>query len=132
MRWPFGPPHLTRKPSKKTQKQKHEKRKKRSKPKNTKKKLFSYQQKYFLVGVQNFPFLITWPKKRAPKNTVKIWGFSKAFLEKQMCVTKRPFLDPQNTKPEIPVIMFSFIVFAFSSLSTTKTQNLLKPQFIVF
>ena len=70
MRWPFGPPHLTLKPSKKKQKQKknkkkqnkkNNKKKKKEKPrkkkikntKNTKKKkLFSYQSKFsfFLTG----------------------------------------------------------------------------------
>ena len=54
MRWPFGPPHLTLKPSKKTKqkkakKSKKKKQKKKEKVKNTKipkKELFSYQSKF--------------------------------------------------------------------------------------
>ena len=72
MRWPFGPPHLTLKPSKKKHKNNKIKRKKREKTrKNQKysKMSFSVISENFLrfgVGVQNFPFLTTWPKKRAP------------------------------------------------------------------
>ena len=65
MRWPFGPPHLTLKPSKKNQKRskktkiykknkpKTKKPKKKTKSKkNTipKKELFSYQSKCFFFG----------------------------------------------------------------------------------
>ena len=38
----------------------------------------------FWVGVQNFPFLTTWPKKRAPKNTIKIGVSANFFLETHM------------------------------------------------
>ena len=34
----------------------------------------------FLVGVQNFPVLTTWPKKRAPRKHYKNRGFSKAIF----------------------------------------------------
>ena len=99
MRWPFGPPHLTLKPSKKnketknkkkskTQKQKKKKKqKKRKKPKNTKmpkKELFSYQSNFlFLVGVQNFPFFDNLAKKHAPQKHYKNRGFSNPFFGKQ-------------------------------------------------
>ena len=77
MRWPFGPPHMTLKPSKKNtkknnktkKKQKKKKRKKTRKNKKYSKMSFSVISENFLlfwVGVQNFPFLTTWPKKRAP------------------------------------------------------------------
>ena len=56
MRWPFGPPHLTLKPSKKNKTKKKTKKKKKNKKKtmkekvkNTKipkKELFSYQSKF--------------------------------------------------------------------------------------
>ena len=85
-----------------------------------KKELFSYQSNFlFLVGVQNFPFLTTWPKKRAPKKHYKNRGFSNPFFGKQFWVTKRPFLDQKNPNPEIPVIIF----LPFSSLTTTKNTK---------
>ena len=73
MRWPFGPPHLTLKPSKKNKtkkqnkktKQHNKKQKKRKtkkeKEKNTKipkKELFSYQSKFsfFLTGYPKIAF----------------------------------------------------------------------------
>ena len=75
MRWPFGPPHLTLKPSKKNKtkktkkkqnkkktKKKQKKRKtKKEKEKNTKipkKELFSYQSKFsfFLTGYPKIAF----------------------------------------------------------------------------
>ena len=31
-----------------------------------------------------------------------------------MCVTKRPFLDQENLKPEIPVIIFGGFFFSFN------------------
>ena len=119
MRWPFGPPHLTLKPSKKkkkkTKKQKRNKegpseaphlKKKRNKQKKEKVKNTKIPKKSFSIISQNFlffgggcpkiPFLTTWPRKRAPKKHYKNRGFSKAFLEKQLCVTKRPLLDKKN------------------------------------
>ena len=79
------------------------------------------------MGVQNFPFLTTWPKNAHPKNTIKIWGFSNPFFAKQFWVTKRPFLDKKNPNPEIPVIIF---FGPFSSLTTTKnTKNSWNPYF---
>ena len=145
MRWPFGPPHLTLKPSqqknqKKKQKQnknkktnkeglgpsevalratshdpstlqkKHQKKNKTKKKKDKKREKTRKNKKYskmsfsvisenfllFWVGVQNFPFLTTWPKKRAPKKHYKNRGFSKLFFGKHICVTKRPFLDQKN------------------------------------
>ena len=48
MRWPFGPPHMTLKPSKKNREKKNNKTKKKEKknkkkPKILKNELFSYQ-----------------------------------------------------------------------------------------
>ena len=128
MRWPFGPPHLTLKPSKKKKKTKQKqkktkktKKKKTKKHKNTKKELFSYQSIFFFFGgCPKFPFLTTWPKKRAPKKHYKNRGFSKAFFWKQLCVTKRPFLDQKTQNQKFQLSFF----FAFSSLSTTKTTKI--------
>ena len=57
VRWPFGPPHLTRKPSKKKQKSKPPPKKnkklrknKNTYKKNTQKKLFSYQSLFWWVS----------------------------------------------------------------------------------
>ena len=119
MRWPFGPPHLTLKPSKKNTKKK---KKKNQKSFSVISEIFLL----FLVGVQNFPFLTTWPKKRAPKKHYKNRGFSNPFFEKQICVTKRPFLDQKNPKPEIPVIIFFAFFFSFNN---KKHKNVLKPYF---
>ena len=144
MRWPFGPPHLTLKPSTKNKKQKkkktnkeglgtkkrkknpkNKKRKKKKKQKktkkkhkNTKKELFSYQSMFYLFWwVSKISFLTPWPKKRAPKKHYKNRGFSKVIFWKQMCVTKRPFLDKKSPNPEIPVIIF----VAFSSPKSAET-----------
>ena len=131
MRWPFGPPHLTFKPSKK-KKSKQKTGKTNKKNKNTKNSFSFISHISFLLWVPpNFLFLTTWPKERAPKkhykhmgfqqgifwkrdasrnghfwtkksahpkNTISIWGFSKAFFEKEICVTKRPFLDNKKNK----------------------------------
>ena len=125
MRWPFGPPHLTLKPSKnntkKTKKGKKKKRKK-TQTKNPKiqKRAFQLSVNFsFFGGCPKFPFLTTWPKKRAPKKHNKNRGFSNPFFGKQFCVTSRPLLD-KKPNPEIPIILFS----PFSSFSTTKTTKI--------
>ena len=144
MRWPFGPPHLTLKPSKtkqknnkknKTKKQKQtnkkqNKEKKKKKKAKKKKKQQKYPQNsfsvisqvfpFFLLAFQNFLLLTPWPKKRAPKKHYKN-RVSAFFFEKQMCVTKRPFLDQQKPK----FINSNYLFFClFSSLSTTKNLNI--------
>ena len=73
------------------------------------------------MGFQNFPFLTTWPKKRAPKKHYKNRGFSNPFCGKQFWVTKRPFLDKKKPNPEIPVII---CFLPFSSLATTKNTKI--------
>ena len=120
VRWPFGPPHLTFNPPKKTKnkkennqknnkKNKENKRKNKKKTretkrsqknsKNTKKLASQLSVKFFFFWVvfQNFPFLTPWPRKRAPKKHYKNRGLRAFLFGKQMCVTKRPFLD-QKTK----------------------------------
>ena len=81
MRWPFGPPHLTLKPSKK---QKIETKKNRKTKKIPPKTAFQSSVKIsFLGGGSKFPFfLTTWPTKRAPKNTIKIGVSVNQFLRK--------------------------------------------------
>ena len=134
MRWPFGPPHLTLKPSKKNTKRKKNKKKKEKKDAPQKK-----QQKYqkiavqlsvklflFWVAFQNVPFFDTLAQKAHPPKHYKNRGF-RAFFGKQMCVTKRPFLD-QKTK--IHKFQLSFLFAYFLLLQQQKTQKLLKPLFL--
>ena len=82
MRWPFGPSHLTLKPSKrkhqKTKKykdKKNKKRKNKKKQKNTKipkKKLFSYQSNFSFAfgGCPNFPFFDNLAEKTRTQKTL--------------------------------------------------------------
>ena len=105
----------------KTKKSKTKKRK--EKHINTKKELFSYQSIFWWVS--KISFLTTWPKTRT-QNHYENRGFSKAFLEKQMCVTKRPFWT-KEPNPEIPVIIFLPILFSFNN----KTQNLAETHILV-
>ena len=138
MRWPFKPPHMTLKPSKRNTKnnktKKNKKGQKREKKTRKNKKyskmsfsVISENFPLFWVGVQNFPFLTTWPKKRAPKKHYKNRGFSQLFFGKHICVTKRPFLDQKNLHSQIPIIIFFCL---FSSLSTTEnTKKCWNPYF---
>ena len=98
---------------------KHNKKNKKGKKQN--KKTQKYQKEsfsvisQFLVGVQKFSFLTTWPKKRAPKKHYKNRGFSNPFFEKQLWVTKRPCLDNKKTNPEIAVSIFFTFFFSFNN-----------------
>ena len=136
MRWPFGPPHLTLKPSPKTKtpknkttKTKKQKKEKKKKRKQKNKKIQKYPKRAFQLlvnllflfgGCPKFPFLTTLPKTHAHKKHFKNGVSATRFLEKQFCVTKRPFLD-KKTNPETPVIFF---FLPFSSLSTTRNTNI--------
>ena len=85
MRWPFGPPHLTLKPSKKNTKTKKEtkktkektkkrKKKKRSKKnsKNTQNLAFQLSVKFFffLGGFSKYPFFDTLAQKARTQKTL--------------------------------------------------------------
>ena len=109
MRWPFGPPHLTLKPTKITRKTKKTKNKKKTKKttkkeikskktQKPKKELFSYQSKFsFLGGVQKLPFLTTWARKRAPPKHYKNRGFSLFFFEKSYALRNGHFWTKKPT-----------------------------------
>ena len=86
MRWPFGPPHLTLKPSKKnnqkkqTKKNKHKnkKKKKKRRPKKktakTPKNSFSVISQifsFFLGGFSKFPFFDTLAQKACTQKTLE-------------------------------------------------------------
>ena len=145
MRWPFGPPHLTLKPSnkkhqqnqkKQTKKKTKKKPKKKSPPKKTAKtpknsfSVISQFFPFFWVAFQNFPFLTSWPRKPEPKKHYKNRGFRAFFFENQLCVTKRPFLDK---KTKIYKFQLSFFFAYFLLFQKQKTQKSVEiPIFIVF
>ena len=148
MRWPFGPPHLTLKPSKKKQNKKNKKnitknntkkqkkrKTKKEKEKNTKipkKELFSYQSKFsfFWQGIQKLPFLTPWPRKRAPKNTIKIGVSACFFLERSYASRNGHFW---TKKTQIQKFQLSFFFLPFFSFKNKKTQKSAEtPIFIVF
>ena len=116
-------------------KKKNKKKKKKQKVKkhkNTKKRAFQLSVKisFFLGGVQKLPFLTTWPRKRAPPKHYKNRGFSTPIFEKQLCVTKRPFLDK---KTQIHKFQLSFFFCLFLLFQQQKTQKSAEtPIFIVF
>ena len=144
MRWPFGPPHLTLKPSKKKQnkkkqnKKQHKKNKKKEKPRKEKKKTQKYQKKSFSVISQNFPFfdrvsknclfLTPWPRKRAPKNTIKI-GVSACFFWKEVMRHETAIFGQKKT--QIQKFQLSFFFLPFFSFKNKKHKNLLKPLFLL-
>ena len=129
MRWPFGPPYLTLKTKNKQTNQKANKNEKEETKRTQYQKMsFSVISQFLvlLVGVQNFPFLTTWPKKRVPKKHCKIWVFSNPFFGKQSCITKPPVLD-QKTQNQ--TFQLSFLGAFFFSFNNKRHTNALKPLF---
>ena len=144
MRWPFGPPHLTLKPSKKKpQKQKNKKIK--NKPKKAKKgsppkKKQKYRKIAFQLSVNFFLFL-GWlfknslflhlgPKNLNPKNTIKIEVLGPFFL-KSCCVSRNGHF--WTKKPEIYKFQLSVFLAYFLLFQQQKTQKSAEtPIFIVF
>ena len=137
MRWPFGPPHLTLKPSKKTKHKKKQNKKqhkktqketktKKEKVKNTKipqKELFSYQSKFsfFLTGYPKIAFFLApWPRKRAPQNTIKIGVPACFFWGERSYASRNGHFWTKNPNSEIPVIIFFLAFFSFSKTKNTK------------
>ena len=149
MRWPFGPPHLTLKPSKKNKTKKNKKKtkqkttqknKKKEKPRKKKKKTQKYQKKSFSVisqnflffwqGIQKLPFLTPWPRKRAPKNTIKIGVSACFFLERSYASRNGHFW---TKKTQIHKFQLSFFFLPFFLFQKQKTQKSAEtPIFIVF
>ena len=102
-----------------------EAKKGKKKQKKNKKGLFGYQS--FFWWVSKSPFLTAWPKKRAPKNTIKI-GVSAKLFRKTDVRHETAIFGNKKTKREIPVITLFCLFF---SLSTRKKhQNWLKPLFL--
>ena len=76
---------------------------------------------FFWLGVQNFPFLTTWPKKRAHKKHYKNSGFRAFFFWKADVCHETAVFGPKNPK----FINFSYHFFClFSSLSKTKNTKI--------
>ena len=146
MRWPFGPPHLTLKPSKKTKhkktkktkqkttqknQKKQNKQRKSKKHKNTKKRAFQSSVKIFFFwhGIQKLPFLTPWPRKRAPQKHYKNRGFSLFLLERSYASRNGHFW---TKKTQIQKFQLSFFL-AFFLFQKQKTQKSVEtPIFIVF
>ena len=149
MRWPFGPPHLTLKPSKKNKTQKNKKKqnkkktqkkpqkitktkkeRKSKKHKNTKKELFSYQSKFsFLTRYPKIAFFDTLAQKTRTQKHSKNRGFSLFFWKKVMRHETAIFRQKQ---PKFRNSSYHFCSCLFS-LSKTKTQKSAEtPIFIVF
>ena len=73
---------------------------------------------FFLGGCPKFSFFDNLAQKTRTLKHYKIGVL--AFFEKNICVTKRPFLDQKNQNPEIPVIIFLPVFFFFSTTKNTK------------
>ena len=148
MRWPFGPPHLTLKPSnkrtpkkqKKKNKQKKTKQKKKKKKKKPRKKQQKHQKIAFQLSVKFFLFFgwlfkisLFWhlgPKNLNPKNTIKL-GVSGPFFLKSRCASRNGHF--WTKKPKIYKFQLSFFFAYFLLFQKQKTQKSAEtPIFIVF
>ena len=134
MRWPFGPPHLTLKPSQK--KHKNKKNKQKNKKEKTKKKekkeaqttnskkpknsliAFQLSVKFFLffwMAFQNFRFFTPWPKKPEHKKQYKNRGFGPFFL-KSCCASRNGHFWTKKTKIyKFKLSFFWPIFFSFNN-----------------
>ena len=147
MRWPFGPPHLTLKPSnkkhqknkKKTNKKKPNKKTKKKKKKkpppqkkqqNHQKIAFQLSVKFFLFFGWLFKISLFWhlgPESAHPKNTIKI-GVSGPFFLKSSCVSRNGRF--WTKKPKIYKFQLSFFFAYFLLFQKQKNKHLLKPLFL--
>ena len=139
MRWPFGPPHMTLKPSKKTQKKqnKTKKQKKKKKEKKKQENTKNTQKWAFQLSVRIF-FFFGWVSKISlfwqldrksahPKNTIKI-GVSGPFFLKSRCASRNGHF--WTKKSQIHKFQLSFFLPVFFSFNNTKHKILLKPLFL--
>ena len=81
----------------------------------------------FWVGVQNFPFLTTWPKKRAPKKHYKNRGFSILFFWKTHMRHETAIFGPK--KPKFINSSYHFFLLVFFSLNNRKHKKCRNPYF---
>ena len=82
----------------------------------------------FWLGVQNFPFLTTWPKKRAHKKHYKNSGFRAFFFWKADVCHETAVFGPKN--PKFINFSYHFFLPIFFSFKNKKHKNLLKPLFL--
>ena len=139
MRWPFGPPHLTLKPSKQKQnkakqnkqnkkttknnKKKKNQERKSKKHKNTKKRAFQLSVKIFFFFdrvSKNCLFLTPWPRKRAPKNTIKIGVSDYFFLERSYASRNGHFWTKKTQIHKFQLSFFFLPFFLFQKQKNTK------------
>ena len=79
---------------------------------------------FFLGECPKFPFLTTWPQKRAPPKHNKI-GVSAIFWKwKKHMRHEKAILGPNKPNPEIPVMIF---LGSFFSLDNKNTKNAETP-----
>ena len=85
---------------------------------------FSVTSQFVLGGwVHKFPFLTTWPKKRAPQNITKLGASANQLLQKRYESRNGQFWTKNN--PETPAIMFAlYLIF-----EQQEHNILLKPLF---
>ena len=125
MRWPFGPPHLTLKPSPENQKDKKNKKKQKKKNKTKKKKSkmsFSIISQFFHIFwwvSKNSLFWQLGPDSAHPQNTIKIGVSAHQFLKNSYASQNGHFW----TKKQIHKFQLSFFL-PFASLSTTKNTTI--------
>ena len=133
MRWPFGPPHLTLKPSKKKKtkktkeikmkknEKKENKGKKPKKHKNAKKRAFQLSVIFFFFWwVSKISLFWQLGQKSAhPKNTIKIGVSATHFVENSSESRNGHFW---TKKTQIQKFQLSFFL-PFSSLTTTKNTK---------
>ena len=139
MRWPFGPPHLTLKPSKKNTPQKkankknNKKQEKKEAPqknsKNTKKIAFQLSVKFFHFSCWLFKISLFWhlgPESAHPKNTIKT-GVSGPFFWKADVRHETAIFGPK--KPEFINFSYHFFWPIFFSFNNKNPKNCWNPYF---
>ena len=80
---------------------------------------------FFFWWVSKISLFANLAKQARPKKHNKIWGFSKACFEKQICVTKQPFLDQktQIQKFQLPFYLPIFFSFNNKNQKLAETPN---------
>ena len=81
------------------------------------------------MGVQNFLFLTTWPKKRAPRKHYKNRGLSLLFFEEKDMRYETAIFGP--TKTQIQKFQLSFFFAYFLLFQHQKTQKIAETPFLL-
>ena len=100
------------------------KRRKTKKHENTKKRAFQLSVIFsFFGGCPNFPFLTTWPKKRAPKKHNKNRGFSNPFLENSFASRDGHFWTKKTKSRNSSYHCWGAFFFSFNNKNTKISWN---------